>query len=57
MSCEVIETLLKAAAVEPTGSPPLTGQKFRYGEKIGCGNMAHSDWINFHEGKLRIVAI
>lgn len=34
---QVIETSVKAAAMEPTGSPPLTGQKkekkIRYGGK------------------------
>lgn len=33
---QVIETSVKAAAMEPTGSPPLTGQKkekLRYGGK------------------------
>ncbi|KAM9841625.1 group 3 secretory phospholipase A2 [Aulostomus maculatus] len=44
----LIEPSLKAAAVEePTGSPPPTGQKLGYGEKVGSGNMARSPWINF----------
>lgn len=51
MSPAVTETLLKAAAMKPTGSPPLTGQKFRCVEKIGRGNMAHTLWINFFPGK------
>lgn len=38
---QVIETSVKAAAMEPTGSPPLTGQKKEknplWGETIGSG--------------------
>lgn len=49
---QVIETSVKAAAMEPTGSPPLTGQKKEKKSAMGGndrqrGNMAHLLWINF----------